>query len=144
MLVLGVGVLDADPLRGLLVAGILPGGDVLGRCDFLRLQRRGLDLVGELLGQPPVPGVDLGLDLRIVLEQVGDALGPQRGSGSGGALLRRRPLRTRRAPLNAPGSSKPLWARWRAEVLVGCRVGVGSERARGWVRRVCPTFPVRW
>jgi hypothetical protein len=34
---------------------------------------------------------------------------PTRGveSGSSGALLRRSPLRTRRAPLDAPGSSKP-------------------------------------
>jgi hypothetical protein len=79
LLVLGVGVLDADPFRGLLCARFLPGRQVLGRSVLLRLQRWGLDLVGELLGQSPVSSVHLGFDLGEPLEQVADALGFQRG-----------------------------------------------------------------
>jgi hypothetical protein len=45
---------------------------------LLRLQRRCLDLVGELLGHAAVPGVDFGFDLGELSEQVGDALGPHR------------------------------------------------------------------
>src|SRR6266702_4451141 len=79
VLVLGVGVLHTDPLRGLLVTSSVPGRDRLRRGILLRLQRWRFDLVGELLGQSSISGVDLRLDLRVALEQVADALGLHSG-----------------------------------------------------------------
>lgn len=75
LLVFSVGVLDADALRGLLMAGRVPGCDVFGWGALLRFERRGLDLVGELLGKSALARVDLGPDLGILLEQVADSLG---------------------------------------------------------------------
>ena len=57
----------------------LVGCGFLWRGVLARLERRGLDLVRKLSGQAAVPGVDRGLDLRVPGEQVGDALGPDRG-----------------------------------------------------------------
>jgi hypothetical protein len=51
----GDGVLDADSLRGLLVAGLLVGGGLLGSGVLARLLGRGGDLPGEVTGQARYP-----------------------------------------------------------------------------------------
>jgi hypothetical protein len=76
LLVSGVGVLDADALRGLLFAGLLPHHGFRGRGVLLRLWWRCLHLFGELPGQSPAAGIHLRLDVRISLEQTADPLGP--------------------------------------------------------------------
>jgi hypothetical protein len=48
---LGVGVLDADPLGGLLLAGLLPGFKLLGWRVVGRLGRRRVDPTRKRLGQ---------------------------------------------------------------------------------------------
>lgn len=79
LLVLGVGVLDADPLGGLLLSGLLPGRGLAGRGVLARLERRRGDLAGELPGQALVSSIDVCFDLRVLLEQVADSLGLDRG-----------------------------------------------------------------
>src|SRR6266516_2376865 len=75
LLVFGVGVLDADPLGGLLLAGLLVGGQLLGWRVVGWFGWRATDLVGERLGQAPVAGIDRGVDVVVSPEQVLDALG---------------------------------------------------------------------
>ena len=62
MLGFGDGVLDADPLGGLLVTLLFPVSGFLGRGALAGFLRRGADLGGEVTGQALVPGIDLGLD----------------------------------------------------------------------------------
>lgn len=54
------------------MAGRVPSSDLFGQGVLLRLGRRGLDLIGVLLGQTPVACINLGLDFRIPLEQIAD------------------------------------------------------------------------
>ncbi len=54
-----------------------------------------------------------------VIEAKVDQLQAEQVSGSQGALLLPRPLRTGRAPLNASGSSKPYAVRRSAPVTLG-------------------------
>src|SRR6266511_1164332 len=79
LLVLGDGVLDADPPRGLPFACLLEGGDRLGRRGLGRWGWWGAHLVGEGLGQAPIAGVHPGGDGRVLPQQVLDALGFDRG-----------------------------------------------------------------
>jgi hypothetical protein len=64
---LGDGMLDTDPLGRLLLARLLPGGQLLGRRALGRLGRRRVDPTAKRLGQAPVagivncPGIDGGL-----------------------------------------------------------------------------------
>ena len=48
---LGDGMLDADPLRGLLLARELVAGDLFGWRILAWVGGRGVDLIGERLGQ---------------------------------------------------------------------------------------------
>lgn len=72
------------------MAGRFPRCDVLCRRVLPRLQLRGLDLVGEPLGQSPAAHIVLCLDLRVPLEQVADPRG-----------LHSRPV------VHAPGAERP-------------------------------------
>jgi hypothetical protein len=54
--------LDTDPPRGLLLACRLMHGDLLGGGVLARFGGRGVDLVGERLGQALVAAVDRGRD----------------------------------------------------------------------------------
>lgn len=65
LLVLGVGVLHADPRGGLAASLLAPGVALAQRRVVLRLLRRGADLAGELVGQAAVALVDLGLDFEV-------------------------------------------------------------------------------
>src|SRR6266568_1320802 len=75
----GYGVLDADPLGGLLVPELFPAGGLLGRRILARLLGRAADLGREVTGQALIPGVDLGFDIGMAAEQVFDPVGAQRG-----------------------------------------------------------------
>jgi hypothetical protein len=67
--------LHADPPGRLRSARLLVAGELLGWGVFGGFARRGVDLVGEGRGQPPVALVDPDLDRGMLAEQVGDALG---------------------------------------------------------------------
>jgi hypothetical protein len=69
------GMLDADPPGRLLVPCLLVDGDLLSRCVLGRFARRGMDLIGERRGQPPVALVEGDLDMGMLAEQVSDPLG---------------------------------------------------------------------
>src|SRR5205823_3892485 len=73
------GVLDADPLGGLLVALLFPAGGLLWWRVLAGFLRRGADLAGEVTGQALIAGIDLGLDIGMAAEQVFDPLRAQRG-----------------------------------------------------------------
>lgn len=75
----GVGVLDADPIRGLPSAHLSPRVLIAERYVVLRLLRRGADRGREFVGQTPVALVDLGSHFWAELELLGDALGAHRG-----------------------------------------------------------------
>src|SRR6266516_2153188 len=72
---LGDGMLDTDPLRGLLGAGCPVDGEFLGERLRVQLGWRAVDLVGERLGQPLVAAVHCGGDGGMVAQQVLDPLG---------------------------------------------------------------------
>ena len=57
------GVLDADPLGGLLVPELVPAGSLLRRRVLAGFLRRGADLAGEITGQALIARIDLGLDI---------------------------------------------------------------------------------
>jgi hypothetical protein len=73
----------------------LVGGHFLQGGVLLRFQRGCLDLVGELLGQAPVSGVDFALDLGEPRVEIGGALGPQ------GSLVVHAPRAERAGPPGA-------------------------------------------
>src|SRR5690242_19910503 len=75
----GDGVLDADPLGGLLVPALFPAGGFFGRRVLARFPRRGADLGGEVAGQALAAGIDLGLNIGVTAEQVLDPVSAQRG-----------------------------------------------------------------
>jgi hypothetical protein len=79
LLVLGVGVLRADPCGRLSAALLAPGVVLAQGLVVLGLLRRGADLGAELVGQDPAALVDLSAHFRALVEPLSDALGAHGG-----------------------------------------------------------------
>lgn len=118
----GMGVLDADPIRGLPSAHLPPCVLIAERCVVPRFLWRGADLVRECVGQTPVALVDLGSHFRAEVKLLGDALGAHRGRS------RMRPDRS------APDHSRRPWMSLTVVVLMAFCFFFPETKARrpGW------------